>query len=309
MGLSCSCDLDYDADDRWFEPGRRRVPPKGETCCECDAPLPTDETCQTIIESDVYDPGVDRPPYPDDVLDVEPECAVLARHWDQRYRAMEKAQEDFDDEFGWDGDREQFVKTTLHYRCERCEGLATALDGSKEEGGLDFCMILPGELIQAHGDYIEMSGGAERIWKRDRAGVLHPRPLTRWDRLNRAVRYRWSRVRSFIWYGGWKTWLRFTVKPSITRRSVDQIMRSLGYHKDYDFATRRMRWKYGFGSTGMIWVRRQMQAQGLEAHWPGKRQVWRFPAATRTPPIAAGDQSPTGAGAGAPSASNASQQT
>ncbi len=257
MGLSCSCDYDGDYDNGWYDRGKPSVPPPGETCCECDAPLPA-EPCQTIFFYDPYEPDGEPPPHPDDELDDEPEDANLRRHWNQLYDAMERAREEWDDANGWDSDHEMYVTETAHYRCERCEGLATALDGSKDEGGLGYCMIVPGELIEAHRDYIEMSGGAEMIWTRDPAGVLNPRRMTRLDFARREARRRISNARYFWLLGGWKVAIRYKLWPAIERRTAAPVMHALGYHRTYDHRAKRLRWCHGPSDPGMHWVRKQM---------------------------------------------------
>ena len=169
MGLSCSCD-DFDKSEctSWWEPGRRRVPPAGETCCECCAPLPA-EPCQTILRGEVYDPG-DIEPEPRDFQPLYAvTCDVLNRHLEQIEEAREDDIDAWRDKHGWDSDCERFERFTTDYRCERCEGLADAIED------LGYCMIEPGGLIDAHVEYVEQSGAPEMIWKRGRAGVWHPR--------------------------------------------------------------------------------------------------------------------------------------
>lgn len=286
MGLSCSCD-DFDKGDHesWWEPGRRSVPPPGTCCCECDALLPAGETCQTILHGEVYDPGEiePRPQHPDDVLDDEPDDVNLRRHWRQLYRAMEDAVDDYDGRHGWDGEYERFERYTSEYRCERCEGLADAIED------LGYCMIAPGELAAAHCEYVEQSGAPEMIWRRGRDGVLHPRRMTRWDFARREARRRISNARYFWFYGGWKSALRYKLWPAIERRTVSPVMRGLGYHRLYDHVAKRMRWTHGHDGDGMTWVRRQMVRDGFtvwggEVRWRRREPLeWANPIGPREP--------------------------
>lgn len=281
MGLSCSCEDFIKGDcEMWWQPGGRSVPPAGATCCECNAPLPP-EPAQCFEHMEVYEPEVERPQHPDndDSLGDEPDDSTLRRHWHQRYDALERAYDDFADKYGWCSDDERFEQIDrIDYRCERCEGLATALDGAADEGGLGFCLIAPGRLIEAHGDYIEMSGGAEMIWKRGRDGALHPRRMTRADYAKRNLRRRLFNARYFWLHGGWKSALRYKLWPAIERRTTAPVMRSLGYHRTYDPDKKRLRWRHGSpDADGMIWVRRQLIACGFEPKWErgSNRAVWR----------------------------------
>lgn len=270
MGLSCSCgDFDKSELDHWYEPGRRSIPSAGTRCCECDALLPP-EPCATILLGDVYEPDAERPPHPEDVLDDEPEDVTLARLWAQRHDAMEDELSAFDREHGWDSETERFERYTTEYRCERCGGLAEAIED------LGYCMILPGALAEAHCEYVEQSGGAEMIWKRGRDGIWHPRRMTRADFAKREARRRWNRTRGFIWYGGWRTWLRYTVWAAIERRTSDPVMRALGYHRIYDHGVNRMLWHHGPNEPGMHWVRRQIASCGYTQQYDGTTKSWRW---------------------------------
>lgn len=257
MGLSCSCgEFDKGEYDRWWEPGRRSVPPPGTRCCECDAPLPDGEACQTILHGEVYDPGEIEPePTEDDDPDESGEA------FDARFDAWRE-------KHGWDSEYERFERYTRDYRCERCEGLADAIED------LGYCMIAPGELAEAHCEYVEQSGGAEMIWKRGRDGVLHPRRMTRWDFARREARRRVSNARYFWLHGGWKSALRYKLWPAIERRTVAPVMRALGYHRLYDHTTKRMRWHHGPDEPGMVWVRRQIAACGYSQEYDRATQTW-----------------------------------
>lgn len=177
MGLSCSCD-DFDKGDydHWWEPGGRRLPPAGTRCCECAAPLPAEKHA-CIVHTEVYDPDETadpRPPHPDEVLGDKPDDSTTSRHWSQRYDAMEQSHYDYADTHGWDSDYERFERTRgIDYRCERCEGLAEAIED------LGYCMIAPGDLIDCHVEYVEEHGDGNVIWKRDRFNVWQPRNKSR----------------------------------------------------------------------------------------------------------------------------------
>lgn len=173
MGLSCHC-YDYSDFDSWWEQGTDSVPPPGTKCCECCAPLPA-EPCETIILYEKTDePSEGCPPHPEDVLPDPPGCEVQYRHWEQLYDEMERAYDDYRDENGWDSDQESYTTHDMSYRCERCAGLALALTGGKAAGGLGYCLIPPGELIECLGDYADIQGLTPRKWVRGKDGVFNP---------------------------------------------------------------------------------------------------------------------------------------
>lgn len=279
MGLSCSCD-DFDKSDfeRWWEPGGKSVPPAWSRCCECNAPLPP-EKHDCIVHMEVYDPGEiePRPPHPEDVLDDEPEDVNLARFWAQRYDAMEADQEAYDDRHGWDSDDERYVRVaSKDYRCERCSDLADSIED------LGYCIIAPGELAECHTEYVndiaEHRTGPPIIWAKGKDRVWNPRPRTRRDDRRDAVRRRINRTKGFVWYGGWRTWLRYTAWAAIERRIVASVMRLCAYHKAYDHDRKRMAWRKMGPPDGMQWVRREMHRCGFEPHtWDHKRggYIWR----------------------------------
>lgn len=243
MGLSCACDYFDKGDcDRWWEHGRPSIPEAGTRCCECNAPLPN-ENCDTILKGAVYEPDVERPPYPEDVMGKEPADSVLSRHWDQRYDALQAVLDDFDDEYGWDSECERFERFTTEYRCERCADLAFAFEGDEDDGGMGYCMIAPGELPEAHCDYMLESGAPEMIWTKNGDGVFNPRRMTRRDFAKRAVQRSLSKTKYFLFHKGWLLWLRFRLWSAITRRTVDPIMYRLGYTKRYDYANKQVVWK------------------------------------------------------------------
>lgn len=239
MGLSCSCE-DFDAADyeSWWEPGRPSVPPAGERCCECGAHLPDGVECKTIWHGEVYDPGeiepAPRAPWDVDADEMDDEAfAVIEGAWDA-----------YCDKHGWDSERERFERFYTSYRCERCADLATALDGDERDGGLGFCMIAPGELIDNHTEYVnevqELAPGVARreiIWKQDSDGVWHPRRKTVADRRREEIARHWCNARYWLRYG-WRSDLRWKVLfPARTR-----VMRALGYQYTYirhDTATRK----------------------------------------------------------------------
>lgn len=270
MGLSCSCgDFDKSEHNAWFEPGRRTIPPAGTTCCECNAPLLA-EPCQTILCGEVYDLGVEPPPHPEDVLDDEPEDFNLARHWNQRYDALEREREDFCADHGWDDECGRFERFDLQYRCERCEGLADAIEN------LGYCMILPGELMESHCEYIEQTGGHEMIWQPDRTGVWHPRRMTHADFAKREVRRRIRNAWFFVRFG-WKSWLRYTAWGAIERHTISPMMRGLGYHRHYDHACKALVWHYGSPDDGMTFIRKSLVRCGFHPQWDthSGKNVWR----------------------------------
>lgn len=212
MALSCSCDdFDKGDHDRWWEPGRPSVPPVGERCCECDAPLPQ-EPCDVIVHMEVFEPE-DEPRAPWDVDANE----------DVDIDEIEKTFDAYRDRNGWDDDCERYERVrSRDYRCERCAGLATSIED------LGYCMIPPGDLAEAHCDYVEQSGLPEIIWTRRADGVFHPRRMTRMDFLKRELRRRRNRARYLLLQGGWKSWLRWQVFKIESR-----IMRALGYQYRY----------------------------------------------------------------------------
>lgn len=213
------------------------------------------------MHGEVYDPG-DIDPEPRDFQPRHPvTCDVLNRHLEQIEDAHEDAMEMWRDKHGWDSDCERFERFTIDYRCERCEGLADAIEE------LGYCMIAPGDLADSHCEYVEQSGAPEMIWKRGKDGVWHPRRMTRRDFAKREMRRRINGARYFWLYGGWKSALRYKVAPAIARRTSDPIMRALGYHRTYDHVAKRLRWHHGPDDDGMTWVRRQIVACGYHPEY------------------------------------------
>lgn len=224
MGLSCSCgDFDKSDCERWWELGIRSSPDAGRKCCECDALLTPSDKFQCFIESEVFEPATERPEDPDYIADE-----LTDEEYDQRRRALE----DWEDDNGWDWETERCERVVAHqYRCERCEGLAEAIED------LGYCMIGPGELIENHYEYVEVSGGRDVIWKRDTDGVFHPRQPTWWDNFKQAVKTTRRRVSSFVRYG-WKSSLRYNVWWPIRDRS----MKAIGYRRGYNYEARCVTW-------------------------------------------------------------------
>lgn len=236
MGLSCYCDdFDKGEHDHWWEPGRTTVAPAGEQCSECNAPVGGIQ-CRTICDCEVYEPDEDLPPHPEDVLGDEPDCSTLSRHWCQLYDAMETYREQRETALGWDSDYERFERSTLSYRCERCSDLAESIED------LGYCMIEPGGLPSAHEEYVEQSGKPEILWQPDRDGVLHPRRMSQWDFARREAKRRWRRAVGFVWYGGWKSWLRWRVWGRIKTRLIVPVRRYLGQEYKYDYDAKKYRW-------------------------------------------------------------------
>lgn len=169
MGLSCSChDFDKGEFEYWWDAPYQTTTQSDTTCCECNAVIPVGTPATAFDSMEAYTPDVPVPRAPWDV-DAKEEMS------DDDFEKLEKAWDEFCDQYGWDSDYERFERcTSTDYRCERCSDLAKALDGSKDEGGLGFCLIGPGELIDAHHDYIAMSGGRKMQWLPDVGGVLHP---------------------------------------------------------------------------------------------------------------------------------------
>lgn len=281
MGLSCSCD-DFDKGDcdHWWEPGRKSVPPAGTRCCECCAPLPAVPlTC--INHMEVYEPDEIelRPPHPEDVLDDEPDDCNLRRHWRQRYDAMEAEQEDYDDRHGWESDYERYERLiSRDYRCERCEGLADAIED------MGYCMIGPGELAECHTEYVNeiaKHSGHAVIWRQGKDGIWNPRPRTKADdRRDALIRFR-RRWYYRLFRGGWKHDLRWKVwepiRWAIERRTVYPVMTFAAYHKAYDYEHKRLAWRKMGPEDGMVWIRRQMQADGFTpGGWHDKYGNWKW---------------------------------
>lgn len=229
MGLSCSCDFDKGDADHWWEPGRAQVPPAGTRCCECDAPLPV-EPHANIVSMEVFEPDEPRPPHPEDDDDLD---AMSDDEFDRR----EALYDEWADRNGWDSDYERCERVSARdYRCDRCDGLAVSIED------LGYCMIGPGDLIDAHCEYVaEQDQDTEIIWKRDRSGVLQPRRMTKRDYAARETRRRWNNVKYFWWCGGWKTWLRWKV----LFRAECKVMRALGY-------------EYRYNGGGYHWQRREV---------------------------------------------------
>ncbi|MEQ1694389.1 MAG: hypothetical protein ABL901_00980 [Hyphomicrobiaceae bacterium] len=224
MGLSCSCgDFDKSDYDRWWEPARHAVPPAGEACCECDAPLPAGLKAQAICAMEVFNPTEPCPANPDD-SDEDLSDAEF-KHLEQAYDAWAARN-------GWDSESERCERAAeTCYRCERCEDLADSIEA------LGYCMIGPRELIECHCEYVdEHLEGPELHWVRDAAGVLHPRRMTRRDFAMRWIRQRPRRIYSF--------W-RWSV-PSRIRglwwRTQAAIMRRLGYRYSYDSSSKSYRY-------------------------------------------------------------------
>lgn len=213
MGLSCACDFDKSECESWYEPGGKRVPPVGETCCECAAPLPAGEKAPCIVSSEVYEPDE---PEPRDPYEAENDETVS----DDELAEIERLHDAWRERTGWDGDTERHERVrSTDYRCERCADLAEAIED------LGYCMIAPGDLADCHTDYVAESGGHEVMWKPDAAGVWQPRRMTRWDFARRELISRRNRLIGFTWHGGWRTWLRWRVGF----RLESAVMRRLGY--------------------------------------------------------------------------------
>lgn len=244
MILSCSCrDFDNGDFDSWWEASTLTAP-AGTRCCECNAPIPEGTPCAGFISYEVWEPEdiEDEPPDPEHVLGDEPECSVLSRHWEHLHLEMEIAREIWFEDRGYDYDCERFERETgRQYRCDRCAGLATALDGDENEGGLGFCVILPGDLIEAHRDYIEQAGRHEMIWVRDRNGVLNPRRLTRLDFAKREARRRWRNAVYIVFRGGWRHKVAMAQAKTVGR-TIHVITSRLGYVYHYDCDAKTYRW-------------------------------------------------------------------
>ena len=230
MGLSCSCDFDKGDAENWWEPGKTQVPPAGSRCCECGAPLSA-EPHTNIVSMEEYEPDEPRPEHPEDDPDFESMS-------DEEFDRRETLYDAWLSEHGWDSDYDRYERVvSREYRCERCDGLATSIED------LGYCMIGPGDLIEAHCEYVaEQDRGVEIIWKRDRSGVWQPRRMTQRDYAARELRRRWGQPRYFWWHGGWKTWLRWKVLFPVECK----VMRAFGY--EY-----RTKWNGG----GYHWQRRE----------------------------------------------------
>lgn len=229
MGLSCSCD-DFDKGeyDTWWEVPYRAPAPAGAMCCECGAPIPAGLRTWAIDTMEVYTPDVEPPRSPWDVDANEMS--------DEAFEALEKTWDTFCETHGYDDEYERFERCAgTEYRCERCDDLATALDGSAAEGGLGFCTIGPGQLIEAHLEYVsDYVGGPPMVWVRDKAGILNPRRKTKWELARDEAVRRGRRVKSFL---RWE--LRFWVK----RKIIYPALRALGYRYEYDFDARGYVWR------------------------------------------------------------------
>lgn len=218
MTLSCACnDFDKGDHDSWWEPGRRSVPPPGERCCECNAALPAGEKRASILHGEVYEP--DAAALAADPEPEEPEDDDWDK-FDARYDAWR-------DRHGWDSKFERFERYTSEYRCERCEDLAAAIED------LGYCMIAPGELPDAHAEYVN-ERRHQIIWKQNPDGVWHPRPEMPEDRLIAEITRRWRRTVSWVRWG-WRHDMQFKV--------WHRVMRGLGYQYHYDYQSKSYHWK------------------------------------------------------------------
>jgi hypothetical protein len=195
MTLSCSCnDFDKGEYDHWWGPGRPSVPPAGERCCECKAPLPHDP-CKCIWHMEAYEPDGNPPPHPDDLPGVEAEALS-----DKEAEAMERAHFDWKDENGWDDECERYERDgDTDFRCERCSDLAASIED------LGYCMIGPGDLIEAHMEFIDAHHYAKRKWVSNAHGTLNPHPWTRADYVRDWYRRTCYEVGSWLrWKLRWK---------------------------------------------------------------------------------------------------------
>lgn len=241
MGLQ-SCNYDFDKGDAgaWCEPGRPSVPPAGERCCECNAPLPPGEKCATVLSAEVYEPDDAEFP-PEDVnrwprlhangwqWSPSPSCSVLERHGEQ----MEQALDDFRDANGWDSDYERFERHDIHYRCKRCATLQRYIESH------GYCMSMPGELPSDHVEFLDgdddddrdrepEEGAGDTMWKPDRFGVWHPCRMTGEDHMRVWLIRRSRRIYSWLRWG-WKSDLQWKVWWPLQHRT----MRALGYRWTY----------------------------------------------------------------------------
>lgn len=175
MGLSCSCDFEKGEYERWYEPGGLRSAPSGTRCCECGAAIPEGDVVNTTFEFEVYEPEEERPEWngpPEPFRWAEAEEAVAL--WDEAYglamQAIEAAQERYDAKYGFDREYERCERLAYtSFRCERCGGLAESIED------LGYCMIVPGELPEAHAEYVYEHSGANIRWVPDQNGVLNPK--------------------------------------------------------------------------------------------------------------------------------------
>ena len=197
MGLSCSCDdFDPSEHDCYFEHGRANVPPAGTKCCECNAPLPSEkQSC--VLEYEVYEPEEPEPEqqpwggWPEEMTEAEIAGKEAIRDaWETRN--------------GYDIDTERCLKSSKWYRCDRCAGLAEAIED------LGYCMVIPGELIEDHLEFIDEHGHALRKWVPDAAGVLNPHPWTRTDHIMDWATRKYRVVRYWLRFG-WKLDLQYKV--------------------------------------------------------------------------------------------------
>lgn len=226
MTLSCSCpDFDPSEHESWWEMGRPSVPPPGSRCCECNALLPYGEQCQTILAHTVVEPDEPHPEWPHNAETDEEE--------EERFEAAFDA---WAERNGWNSETERCEASDASYRCERCGDLSDAIED------MGFCMIAPGSLMESHEEYVndvqELAPGVIRreiVWRRDKAGVWHPRRKTVWDHRREAAWRLYCRVRGFVWYGGWRRFVEFTV--------WHRVMRAAGYQYHYDYATKTYGWQ------------------------------------------------------------------
>lgn len=231
MTLYCSCaDFEKSEHEKWWEPGRRSIPPSGARCCECGALLPEGEARASILEGEVYDP-YDIEPMPRSPWDVDADEMT-----DEEFAAVERAWDAYCDKHGWDSETKRFERFDIAYRCERCGDLADAIED------MGYCMLAPGSLIEAHEEYVnevqEFATGIVRreiVWRRDKSGVWNPRRKTVWDHRREAARRLYCRVRGFVWYGGWRRFVEFTV--------WHRMMRAAGYRYHYDYKTKTYGWQ------------------------------------------------------------------
>ena len=234
MGLSCAC-YDFDKGDyeRWWESASNRRPPSGTRCCECGAPLPTDEKAICFAEWEVFNPAIPEPPSADNEQECgfppypqfrwrssytpeeREEIRIATAEWEQEYGpAIEfyrQQREDWESDNGWDDEYQRCERITEYrFRCDRCQGLAEAIEE------LGYCTLGPDEVIDAHIEYAEEHSGVKLKWANDR-GTFNPRRWNRADYVEDAANRFWSRIRFYILYG-WKLTLRYKIIWPIEKR-------------------------------------------------------------------------------------------
>ena len=227
---ACTCGGDYDFDkgdhDSWYECGFKSVPDAWAKCCECGAPLLNDwidhKSRETFSHFEVYEPEGIEPPGPH------------ADMTDDEWEAADVELDEFHDAHGWCGEDERYERALGHdWRCQRCEEEAEIM------AVLGHCAGRPGELPDVSAQYYWGEKRRRIRWKRDRGGVLHPRPWNAWD----YVRHHYRRIRMEL-RCEWQWRLRMRLEGRPVRVMASALRRE---------QVRRLRWRLQMAGKRYAW--------------------------------------------------------